>query len=132
MKSNHRGRGRQFWLVVTVGALLVGGMAIVDGAEAIELTSGLLRSDIETQCAVVNTFNSPITATITIKFGMDGSTCNSAAPTINPGQARGVMCAAPGEGTYCTVSGTFNATKIRARFANRNADGEDRAVLELR
>ena len=35
MKSNQHGRGPRFWFVVTVGALLMGGMAVVDGADAV-------------------------------------------------------------------------------------------------
>ena len=131
MKRGSQHRIARSLMVSMIGGLLVAGA--LDGAWATEISSGLLRSSIETHCAVVNQKGSgAITVRISIFFGQDASACVSELQTIGPGEARGVLCLAPDAGTYCEVTGTFDKTKVRAKFSNRDANGEDQAILELR
>src|SRR5262245_2770765 len=129
-------RNQGLWVLLMAGALLAGGVAAAGRADAVELTSGALRasdSEESTHCSVVNVNPQPITVTIAIKFGNDGSVCNSVTQvTLPTGQNRGVTCEEPGRGTFCTVSGTFNASKIRAVFSRRDSSNVDVAVTDVR
>jgi len=136
MKRNNQRWGPHFWGVVTVGALLVGGMAAVDRADAIELTSGLLRSADATHCSAVNASTQAIpNVLVRIRHGSDGSDCASFTfASIAAGTARGVTCSAPNRGTYCQVSGGFSSTRVRAEFTSRDSGigGEERASTDVR
>jgi len=131
MDWKNQRRGLQLFVVLMVGALLVG---VMGAAEAATIRSGLLRAGSNnTHCSVVNVGTSQTNPLlIEIRFGIDGTVCNSDTHSIDPGEARGVQCFAPISGTYCTVTGNFSTNNVRGTFSNRNADNEDEATVEVR
>jgi len=135
MDWKNQRRGLQLFVVLMVGALLVG---VMGAAEAVSIRSGLLRADgsNNTHCSVVNVGPGSIEVKVEIWFGFDGSNCSSDTHTIDPGNARGVTCSSPSSGTYCTVTSvspsSFSTNNVRGIFSTRNAADETQAAYELK